>query len=81
MRTFRVLRTIHLLHHPVHEHPQTIPFLWHERPRCLQWRTVTDEHEIQGSHDGEYLGWGFRGNVCVLFGILTASGRDLLLPF
>jgi len=81
MRSFRVLRTVHLLHHPVHEHPQPLPFPWHERPPGLQWRTVTDKHGIQGSHDGEYLGWVFRGNDTVLFGILAASGRDLLLPF
>ena len=81
LRSSRVLRTIRLLHHPVHEQPQPIPFPWHERPPGLQWRTVTDKHEIQGSHDGEYLGWVFRGNDTVLFGILAASGKDLLLPF
>lgn len=81
LRCFRVLTTIHLLHRPVREHPQPIPFPWHERQPSLQWRRVTDKHENQGSHDGEYLGWVFRGNDTVLFGILAASGRDLLLPF
>lgn len=80
LHSFLVFRTIHL-HHPVHEHPQTISFPWHERPPGLQWRTVTDKHEIQGSHDGEYLGWVFRGNYTVLFGTLVPNGRDLLLPF